>query len=53
VAPSVDAAYAQLLDEYDVEAELLRSNLTELLTRLVENGFLQVTSYNVGTPSTV
>ena len=53
VASSVDAAYAQLLDEYDVEAELLRSNLTELLTRLVENGLLQVTSSNVGTSSTV
>lgn len=53
VAPSVDAAYLQLLDEYDVEAELLRSNLTDLLTRLVENGLLQVTSSNVGTSSTV
>lgn len=53
VAPSVDAAYAQLLDEYDVEAELLRLNLTELLTRLVENGLLQVTSSNVGTSSTI
>jgi hypothetical protein len=52
-APSVDAAYLQLLDEYDVEAELLRSNLTELLARLVENGLLQVTSSNVGTSSTV
>jgi hypothetical protein len=52
-APSVDAAYLQLLDEYDVEAELLRSNLTELLTRLVENGLLQVTSSNVGTSSAV
>jgi len=52
-APSVDAAYLQLLDEYDVEAELLRSNLTDLLSRLVENGLLQVTSSNVGTSSTV
>ncbi len=52
-APSVDAAYVQLLDEYDVEAELLRSNLTELLSRLVENGLLQVTSSNVGMSSTV
>jgi hypothetical protein len=53
VAPSIDAAYAQLLDEYDVEAELLRSNLTELLMRLVENGLLQVTSSDVGTSSAV
>lgn len=47
-APSVEAAYLQLLDEYDVEAELLRSNLTELLSRLVDNGLL-----HVGTSSTV
>jgi hypothetical protein len=53
VAPSVDAAYARLLDEYDVEAELLRTDLTELLTRLVENGLLEITSSNVGTSSTV
>jgi coenzyme PQQ synthesis protein D (PqqD) len=53
VAPSVDAGYVRLLDEYDVEAELLRSNLTELLTRLVENGLLEITSSNVGTSSTV
>jgi len=53
VAPSIDAAYLQLLDEYDVEAELLRSNLTDLLSRLVENGLLQVTCSNVGTSSTV
>lgn len=52
-APSVEAAYLQLLDEYDVEAELLRSNLTELLSRLVDNGLLHVAASNVGTSSTV
>jgi hypothetical protein len=52
-ASKVEVAYQQLLDEYDVEPDLLRSNLIELLTRLVENGLLQVTSSNVGTPSTV
>src|SRR5579859_152213 len=52
-APKIEVAYQQLLDEYDVEAELLRANLTELLTRLVENGLLQVTPSNVGTSSTV
>ncbi len=52
-APSVEIAYRQLLDEYDVEAELLRANLTELLSRLVENGLLQVVSSDVGTSSTV
>src|ERR1700730_1603074 len=53
VAPSIDAAYLQLLDEYDVEAELLRSNLTDLLDRLVENGLLQVISSNLGKPFAV
>jgi len=52
-APRIEIAYQQLLDEYDVEAELLRANLTELLSRLVENGLLQVVSADVGTPSTV
>ncbi len=52
-APRIEIAYQQLLDEYDVEAELLRANLTELLSRLVENGLLQVVSADVGTSSTV
>jgi len=52
-APRIEIAYQQLLDEYDVEAELLRANLTELLSRLVENGLLQVVSSDVGTSSTV
>jgi Coenzyme PQQ synthesis protein D (PqqD) len=52
-APKINVAYQQLLDEYDVEPSLLRENLTELLSRLVENGLLQVTSSDVGTSSTV
>ena len=48
-APSVEVAYQQLLDEYDVAPELLRENLTDLLARLVENGLLQVASSDVGT----
>jgi hypothetical protein len=52
-APKIDIAYQQLLDEYDVEPGLLRENLTDLLSRLVENGLLQVTSSDVGTSSTV
>ena len=40
-APKIEVAYQQLLDEYDVEPELLRENLTELLDRLVENGMLR------------
>jgi hypothetical protein len=52
-APKIEVAYQQLLDEYDVEPELLRENLTDLVSRLVENGLLQVSSSNVGTSSTV
>jgi hypothetical protein len=52
-AQNIDAAYQQLLDEYDVEPELLRANLGELLSRLIDNGLLQVVSSNVGTPSTI
>jgi len=48
-APKIEVAYQQLLDEYDVEAALLRSNLTELLERLVENGLLEIAPSDVGT----
>ena len=48
-APKIEVAYQQLLDEYDVEPDLLRDNLTELLGRLVENGLLQVVPSDVGT----
>jgi Coenzyme PQQ synthesis protein D (PqqD) len=52
-APSIEAAYQMLLDEFDVAPELLRANLTELLSRLLENGLLALQPVNVGTPSTV
>lgn len=45
---SIDAAFRELLAEYDVEPELLRSNLMELLSRLVESGLLQVLPADVG-----
>ncbi len=48
-APKIEVAYEQLLEEYDVQPELLRENLTDLLNRLVENGLLQVASSDVGT----
>jgi coenzyme PQQ synthesis protein D (PqqD) len=48
-SPNIGAAYQELLGEYDVEPELLRSNLTELLGRLVDNGLLQVSPADVGT----
>ena len=49
VSPNIDAAYEELLADFDVEPELLRSNLTELLGQLVENGLLQVLPADVGT----
>ena len=48
-SPSVEMAYQQLLEEYDVAPELLRDHLTDLLARLVENGLLEVASSDVGT----
>jgi hypothetical protein len=50
---NIDTAYRQLLDEYDVDAETLRQNLTELLEKLTENGLLTLTPSDVGTPSTI
>jgi hypothetical protein len=52
-AASIEVAFHELLDEYDVAPELLRSNLTELLSRLVDNGLLQIVPSNVETPSTI
>jgi hypothetical protein len=52
-APKIEVAYQQLLDEYDVEPDLLRGNLTDLLGRLVENGLLEVVPSDVGTASTI
>ncbi len=48
-AQSIDAAYRELLVEFDAEPELLRSDLTELLGRLLDHGLLQVLPANVGT----
>jgi hypothetical protein len=47
-APTVGAAYAQLLEEFEVEPDLLRTHLAELLSRLLENGLLSIATDNVG-----
>jgi Coenzyme PQQ synthesis protein D (PqqD) len=52
-APNVEAALLQLQDEYDAQPEILQSNLTELLGRLVENGLLSLHPADVGKASTV
>ncbi len=52
-SPNIDAAYQELLTEYDVQPDLLRENLTELLGHLVEHGLLQVLSPDAGKPAAV
>ena len=52
-SPSIDAAYQELLAEFEVEPELLRSNLMELLSRLVDSGLLQVLPADVGTAQAI
>ena len=50
-SPNIDAAYQELLAEYDVPPEMLRENLTELLGHLVEHGLLQVLPTDAGKPA--
>ena len=52
-SPNIDAAYQELLAEYDVQPETLRENLTELLGHLVEHGLLQVLPTDAQKPATV
>jgi coenzyme PQQ synthesis protein D (PqqD) len=40
--PRIEAAYKALSDEFEVDPELLRAHLAELLDLLVENGLLNV-----------
>ncbi len=41
-AASVQAAYEALMDEYEVDAELLRSDLTGFIEKLVGQGLVEV-----------
>ncbi|HVH70482.1 MAG TPA: PqqD family protein [Candidatus Dormibacteraeota bacterium] len=52
-SPNIDAAYRELLAEYDVRPEVLRENLTELLGHLVKHGLLQVLPADAGKPAAV
>ena len=52
-SPNIDAAYQELLAEYDVQPETLRENLAELLGRLVEHGLLQVLPADAQKPAAV
>jgi coenzyme PQQ synthesis protein D (PqqD) len=52
-SPDIDAAYQELLTEYDVQPETLRENLAELLAHLVEHGLLQVLPADAEEPEAV
>jgi coenzyme PQQ synthesis protein D (PqqD) len=52
-SPNIDAAYQELLAEYDVQPEMLCENLNELLGHLVEHGLLQVLPADAGKPAAV
>jgi hypothetical protein len=52
-SPSIEEAYERLLEEFEVEPGLLRANLSELLTNLVQNGLLNVEPADVGTTPSV
>jgi hypothetical protein len=52
-SPNIDTAYEALLTEYDVQPEMLRENLTELLGHLVEHGLLQVLPADARKPAEV
>jgi hypothetical protein len=41
-SPSIEAAFEGLSEEFDVQPEMLRNHLAELLAQLVENGLLKV-----------
>jgi hypothetical protein len=52
-APAIEAAFEQLVEEYDVAPEMLRADLAELLTKLVDHGLLHMVSCDVEAPSQV
>jgi hypothetical protein len=51
--PCIALALEQLQDEYEVEPEILREHLAEVLSGLVENGLLQMLPADVGNTSTI
>jgi hypothetical protein len=46
-SPCIEAAYGKLTEEFEVEPEVLRQHLAELLRELVQNGLLKVLPANV------
>jgi Coenzyme PQQ synthesis protein D (PqqD) len=52
-APTIEFAYCQLIEEFDADPETLRSDLSDLLNHLVENGLIAMQPADVGTTSAV
>ena len=52
-AATVEAALARLVEEYDAPLETLRTDLTNLLQHLVDNGLIAMQPADVGTTSPV
>lgn len=48
-SPSIEAACGLLTHEFEVEPEVLRNHLAELLGQLVDHGLLKVLPADVGT----
>jgi hypothetical protein len=51
--PCIALAFEKLQEEYEVDPEILRNHLLQLLSGLVESGLLQVLPADVGTTSTI
>ena len=52
-SPSIEDAYRKLLEEFEVNPQVLRSNLADLLDHLLENGLITAQPADVGTASAV
>ena len=52
-SPNIEAAYQELLNEFDVEPEILRAHLNELVGRLIESGLLKLHPVDVADVGTV
>ena len=49
----IESAYEKLLDEFEVEPEVLRNHLAELLSSLMGNGLLDMSPADVGSIPTI
>jgi hypothetical protein len=47
--PNIETAYGELTEEFEVEPDVLRNHLADLLGQLIENGLLKVLPADVET----